>query len=82
MDADFIFDIDNYFSDDDDFELDVSTTAYLIEDWEVHIFRVLIPIVEFFLPCTQKVLVHVDCIVLHSDPISKVSRLLNLGRCR
>ena len=50
--------------------------------WEVHIFRVLIPIVEFFLPCTQKVLVHLDCIVLHSDPISKVSRLLNLGRCR
>ena len=31
MDADFIFDIDNYFSDDDDFELDVSTTAYLID---------------------------------------------------
>ena len=31
MDVGFIFDIDNYFSDDDDFELDVSTTAYLID---------------------------------------------------
>ena len=31
MDTDFIFDIDNYFSDDDDFELDVSTTAYFID---------------------------------------------------
>ena len=31
MDADYIFDIGNLFSDDEDLELDVSTTAYLID---------------------------------------------------
>ena len=56
MDANYIFDIGNLFSDDEDLELDVSTTAYLIDIsrkktlfWEVYRFRVLIPIIELFL---------------------------------
>ena len=56
MDADYIFDIDNLFSDDEDLELDVSTIAYLIDIskkktlfWEVYRFKVLIPIIELFL---------------------------------
>ena len=56
MNADYIFDIDNLSSDDEDLELDVSTTAYLIDVskkktvfWEFYRFRVLIPIIELFL---------------------------------